>query len=171
LTFAYSIATEFICAHVCAVCSLSVVHSALGNEDEGVLQLYEGTCCLAWGVILDRKSDKGVVGVFSISNAGGSVCGCRCVYTQTHKHNAHMGYSGLRPGVRMRHLEGPKNLDRLNLVIYVFVYVYKLHICMYRLGGGMTSWTNCFFSLTYSFFDKEKPKMRTQITNNLKSKI
>jgi len=49
------------------------------------------------------------------------------------------------PGVEMKHLEGPKNPDELNLGIYVFVYVYKVHICMYMLGGGMRSWTNCFF--------------------------
>ena len=29
--------------------------------------------------------------------------------------------------------------------IHIFVYVYKLHMCMYMLGGRMRSWTNCFF--------------------------
>jgi hypothetical protein len=37
----------------------------------------------------------------------------------------------------------------LNLGIYVFVYVYKVHMCVYMLGGGMRSWSNSFFSLTY----------------------
>ena len=104
-----------------------------------------GTCCLAWEVIFERRRDRGVVCVFSIFNAGGSVCGCMCVYTHTHIHTAHMGYSDVSPGVGMRHLEGPKNSDGPNLGIYIFVYVYKVHICMYMLGGGMTSWTNCFF--------------------------
>jgi len=60
-----------------------------------------------------------------------------------------MGYSGVSPGVGpgMRHLEGPKNPDGLNLGIHVFVYVYKVHMCMYMLGVGMRSWTN------YSFDD------------------
>jgi len=48
----------------------------------------------------------------------------------------------------MRHLEGPKNPDGLNLDIHIFVYVYKVHKCIYMLRGGMRSWTNCFFLLT-----------------------
>ena len=69
------------------------VHSELGNEEGGVQLMYEGTCCLAWGVIFDRRRDRGVVCVFSISNAGGSVCGCKCVYTirtHTHTHTLHI---------------------------------------------------------------------------------
>jgi len=91
------------------------VHSALGNEGGGVQLLYEGTCCLTGGFIFDRRRDRGVVCVFSIVNAGGSVCGCMCVYTHTHTHTAHMGYSVVSPGVGMRHLEGPRNPDGLNL--------------------------------------------------------
>jgi len=37
----------------------------------------------------------------------------------------------------MRNLEGPKNPDGINLGMYVFVYVYKAHLCMYILGGEM----------------------------------
>jgi len=36
-------------------------------------------------------------------------------------------------GVGMRHLEEPKNPDGLNLGIHIFVYVYKLHMCIYML--------------------------------------
>jgi len=60
-----------------------------------------------------------------------------CVYTHTHTHTAHMGYSIVSPVVGMRHLEGPTNPDGLNLGINVFVYVYKVHMCMYMLGGGI----------------------------------
>jgi len=128
---------------------VQLVHLALGNENGGVQLVYEGTCCLAWGDIFDRRRDhRGIVCVFSILNAGGSVCGCMCVYTHTHTHTEHMGYFDVSPGVGIRHLEGPKNPGALNLGIYVFVYVYKVLICMYTLGGGMTSWTNCVFSLT-----------------------
>jgi len=88
---------------------------------------------------------EGKIGVLSVFNAGGSVCGCMCVYTHTHAHTAQMEYSDVSPGVGMRHLEGLKNPDGLNLGIYIFVYVYKVHMCMYMLGGGMRSWTNCFF--------------------------
>jgi len=69
----------------------------------------------------------------------------RCVYTHTHTHTAQMGYSVVSPGVGMRHLEGPKNPDGLNLSVHIFTYVYKVQMYMYMLGGGMRSWTNCFF--------------------------
>jgi len=130
-----------ICAHACAVCFIL----RWGNEDGEVRLVCEGTFCLASGVIFDRRKDGSVVCVFSIFNAGGSVCRCMGVYTHTHAHTAQMGYSHVSPGVGMRHLEGPKNPDGLNLGTYVFVYMYKVHMCMYMLGGGMRSWTNCFF--------------------------
>ena len=53
-----------------------------------------------------------------------------CVCIRTHTHTAQMGYSVVSPGVGMRHLEGLKNPDGLNLGMYVFVYVYKVHMCM-----------------------------------------
>jgi len=80
-----------------------------------------------------------------------------CVYTHTHTNTAHMGYSVVSPGVRTRHLEGPKDPDELNLGIHIFVYVYKVHECMYMLGDGIRSWTNCFFLELSS--EKEKQKM------------
>jgi len=72
------------CAYV--LMYVPFVHLALGNEDRGVQAIYESTCCLAWGVIFDRRKDRGVVCVFSIFNAGGRVCWCICVYTYTHTH-------------------------------------------------------------------------------------
>jgi len=106
---------------------------------------------LGW-LFFDRRKDRGVVSVFSIFSVVGSVCGCMCVYTHTHTHAAQIGYSDVNPGVGMIHLEGPKNPDGLNLGIHIFVYVYKVHMCLYMLRGGMRSWTNCFFLLTYLFF-------------------
>ena len=82
-----------------------------------------------------------------------------------------MRYSYVVLGVGMRHLEGPENPDGLNLGIFAFVYVYEVHIYMNMLGGGMRSWTDCFFSLKCISLDKEKQKMWTQTTDNLKSKI
>jgi len=145
------------------------VHSALGNEGRGVYLIHESTCCLAWGVIYDRRRDRGVVCDFSIFNAGGSVCGCGCVCKHAHTHTAHMGYSDVSPGVWMRHLQGPKNPGGLNRGIYVFVYVYKIH--MHMLRGGMGSCTNCFFLKNIFSFEKEKQRMWAQSTDNLKSKI
>ena len=80
------------------------------------------------------------------------MCACVCVYAHTHTHTAQMGYLDVSPGVGMRHLKGPKNPDGLNLGIHIFVYVYKVHMCIYMLRGGMGSWTNCFFLLTCLFF-------------------
>jgi len=99
--------------------------------------VYESACCLAWGAILDRRKDSGVVCVFSIFNAGGNVCVCGCVYTHTQTHTAQV--LGCEPRSRVRHLEGPKNPDGLNLDIHIFVYVYKVHMCIYMLRGGMRS--------------------------------
>ena len=111
----YTLATG--CAY--ALMYVQFVHSVLGNEDGWVHLVYEGTCCLAWGILFDRRRDRGVVCVFSIFKAGGSLCACRCLYTHTHTHTAHMGYSDVSPGVGMRHLECPKNPDGLNLGICV----------------------------------------------------
>jgi len=112
-TFAYTLAKG--CAY--ALMYTQFVHLALGNKDGGLQLVYEGTCCLTWGAIFDRRRDRGVVCVFSIFSAGASVCGCMCVYTHTRTHTAQMGYSVVSPGVGMRHLEGPKNQDGLNLGI------------------------------------------------------
>ena len=100
------------------------------NEGWGVQLVYEGICCLTWGVILDRRRDRGVVCVFSILNAGGSVSVCMCMYTQTHTYTAYMGYSDVSPRVRMRHLEGPKNPDGLNLGIYMYSYMCTKYTCV-----------------------------------------
>jgi len=135
-------------------CMCILSHLALGIEDWGVPS--NSTCCLAWGFIFDRRKDRGVVCVFSIFNAGGSIRGCMCVYVyaRTHTHCTD-GVLGVSPAVRMRHLEGLKNLHGLNLGIHIFVYVYKVHMCMYMLRGGMRSWTDCFF-LEHIFLPKAK---------------
>jgi len=80
---------------------------------------------------------EGKIGVFSVSSLFLTrvgvylgVCVCIC----THTHTAQIRYSDVSPGVGMIHLEGPKNLDGLNLGIYRFVYVYKVHMCMNMLG-------------------------------------
>ena len=59
---------------------------------------------------------------------------CVSVFIRTYTHTLHR-CSDVSPGVGMRHLEGPKKPDGLNLGICVFVYVYKVHMYMYMLGG------------------------------------
>jgi len=79
--------------------------------------------------------------VFSLFLDGcGNVRGC-VRPTHTHTHTARV-VLGCEPRGRIRHLEGPKNPDGLNLGIYVFLHVCKVHMWIYVLGGGMRSWTN-----------------------------
>jgi len=59
------------------------------------------------------------------------VCVGVCVCIRTHTHTFHLGYSDVSPGVWTRHLEGPKNPDGPDLGIHVFVYLYKVHMCIY----------------------------------------
>jgi len=49
----------------------SLFHFAWRIKNGGFHLVYESTCCLAWGVVFDRRKDRGVVCVFSIFNAGG----------------------------------------------------------------------------------------------------
>ena len=81
-TFACTLAIG--CAY--ALMYVQFVHLPLGSEGRGVQLVYDGTCCLAWEVIFDRRKGRGVVCVFSIFIAGGSVCRCMCVYTHAHTH-------------------------------------------------------------------------------------
>jgi len=60
---------------------------------------------------------------------------------------------------------------RIYLGIHMFVHVYKVHMCMYMLEGGMRSWTNCFFLQHFVSSEKEKQKMWKQTADNLESKI
>jgi len=77
----------YMYVYVCVYIYIYILfHPALGNVDGGVKLVYESACCLAWGVIFDRK-----IGVLSVSslfqvNASGSVSGCVCLHTHTHTH-------------------------------------------------------------------------------------
>jgi len=114
-----------------------------------------------WGLFLT----EGKIGLLSVSSlfltrvgVYVGVCVCKRTHTAyTHTHTTQMGYLDVSPGVGMTHLEGPKNPDGLNLGIHIFVYVYKVHMCIYMLRGGMRlgSCTNCFFLLTSLFFSEK----------------
>jgi len=55
------------------------------------------------------------------------------VYTHTHTHTAHMGYSGVSTGVGMRHLEGPKNPDGLiSAYFYSYMCTKYIFVCTAR---------------------------------------
>ena len=70
---------------------------------------------------------------------------CVCVRMRARTHTLYMGNSDVNPRVGTKHLKSPKNLDGLNLGIYVSVYVYKVCMCIYVLRGVMRSCTTCFF--------------------------
>jgi len=107
---------------------------------------------------------EGTIGVLSVSSpilmrVGVYVGVCVCI--RTHTHTAQIGYLDVSPGVGMRHLEGPKNPDGLNLGIHIFVSVYKVHMCIYMLRGRMRSWTNCFFLFIMSFLLRKVKDVKT----------
>jgi len=94
---------------------------------------------VAWcgGLFFDRRKDRGVVCVFSIFKAGGSVCGCMCVYTHTHTHCTD-GVFRCEPRSQHETPGGPEE-SGWTKSRYVFIYVYKVHMCMCMLGGGLRS--------------------------------
>jgi len=96
---------------------------------------------VAWrGRLFLTEGKIGVVSVNSLFSTRVGVYVGVCVCIRTYTHTLHR-WGTRSPGVGMRHLEGPKNPDGPNLGIYIFVYVYEVHKCMYMLGGGMRSWT------------------------------
>jgi len=123
-TFANTLATG--CAY--ALMHVQFVRSALGERGCGGSTWLWSTCCLAWGIIFDRRKDKGVVCVFSIFNAGGSVCGCVCVYTHTHTHtHCADGVFGCEPRSRDETPGGTEESRKTksrHIYIRVCVYVY-----------------------------------------------
>ena len=54
-----------------------------------------------------------------------------CVCIRTHTRTAQMVYLDVSSGVGIRHLEGPKNPDGLNLGIHVFICVQSTHVYKY----------------------------------------
>ena len=73
------------------------------------------------------EGKKGVLSVSSLFLKRVGVYVGVCVGIRAHTHCTD-GVFGVSPGVGMRHLEGPKNTDGLNLGIHIFVYVYKVHM-------------------------------------------
>jgi len=118
----------------------SLFHVVLGNEDRGVQLVYGSACCLTWGVIFDRRKDRGVVCVFSIFNAGGSVCECVCVYTHTHTHCTD-GVLGCAPRSRDETPRGPEEFRwTKSRHTYIRICV-QVHMCikLFHIGsqGGL----------------------------------
>jgi len=83
----------YICARLCAVCSLAL------REEGGEIELLYGEylslgvvgCSWRAGLFL-TEGEIGVLSVCSLFfDASGSVHGCMCVYTRTH--TLHVGYS------------------------------------------------------------------------------
>jgi len=69
---------------------------------------------------------------------------CVCMYTHMHWHtHTSFGLLGSEPR-DTRHLESPKNPDRLNLCIHVSVCVYEVHMYMCMLGKAIKSGPTVF---------------------------
>ena len=85
----------------------------------------------------------GKIGVLSVSSLFSTRVGvyvgvCVCIRTHTHTHCTD-GVLGYEPRSRDETPGGPENPDGLNFGIHIFVYVYKVHMCMYVLVGGTRS--------------------------------
>ena len=156
------------CAH--ALMYVQFVDSALGNEDGGVQLVYEGTCCLAWGVIYDRRKDRGVVFVFSIFNADGSVCGCRCVYTHTHTHCTY-GVLGCEPRGRDETPGGPEESRwTTSRHICIRICVQSTHMYAYAKGRDEILDKSLFFFNIFILSKKKSKRCERKppIISNLK---
>ena len=87
---------------------------------------------VAWrGGLFLKEGKIGVLSVvFSIFNAGGSVCGCMCVYTHTHTHTTQMGYLDVSPGVRKGHLEA-RRIQMDYISSYIYSYMCTKYTCVH----------------------------------------
>jgi len=149
----------------------SLFHLALGNEDGGVQLGYESACCLAWRAIFDRRKDSGGVCVFSIFNAGGSVCVCECIYTHTHIHYTD-GVLGCEPRSRDETPGGPEEIRwTKSRHTYIRICVQSTHVYIYVKRRDEII-ECCFFFFNIFFLPKKKSKRcerKPQIISNLNS--
>jgi len=92
---------------------------------------------------------EGKIGWLSVSSlfltwVGVYVGVCVCIHTHTHTHCTD-GVLGCEPRSRGETPGGLEESGWTKSRHTHIQYVYKVHMCMYMLGGGMRSWTNCFF--------------------------
>jgi len=104
------------------------VHLALSDEGGGVQLVYQSNCCLAWGVIFDKRKDRGVVCVFSIFKC---MWVCMCVYAHTHTHYTD-GVFGCEPRSRDETPGGPEESRwTKSLHTYIRICVQSTHVYVY----------------------------------------
>jgi len=68
-----------------------------------------------------------------------------CVHAHTLTHCTD-GVLGCEPRSRDETPGGPEESRWINFGIHTLVYVYKVHMCICMLGGGMRSWTPLMIS-------------------------
>ena len=104
----------------------------------GFIKCMKGTCCWHEGLFL-TEGEIWMFAMYLLYFDGELDC-MRvfvCGYAHTHTHT-HVGYLHVSPGVGTRHLESPKNPDRLNLSIYICrICVQNIHVYICMLGSGM----------------------------------
>jgi len=92
LILAHTLSRVCTGTRVCVVCSL-----AFGDESGGVQLLYARHLLLTWGIILDKRKDRGVcMYLFYVDGNLESMCVGVFVYTHTHTHAAR-GVLGCEP--------------------------------------------------------------------------
>ena len=130
-----------ICAHIYAVCSFSVGERGCGYSTSLWRHLLFGVGGYFW-----QKERYGCCLCFLYFQCGWERMRVYvCVYAHTHTRCTY-GVLGCEPRSRDETPGGPKE-SGWTKSRHTTVYLYKVHMCMYMLEGGMRSWTNCFFLL------------------------
>ena len=153
-TIVYTLATG--CAY--ALMYIQFVRLALGKEDVGVQLVYERTCCLAWGIIFNRRNDRGVVCVFSIFESRWECMWVYvCVYAHTNTHYTD-GVFGCEPRSRD---ETPGGLEESRWTkswytcTRLSVQSTHVYVCARRRDEILDK---LLFPITYFFFRQRKAK-------------
>ena len=137
-------------AHVCAVCSL-----ALRDESGRFQPVYAGHFLLVWGVIFDKRKDRGVVCIFLyfLTGVGMYVDVRVCVYAHMHTHYTWSTRMWAQGSGRDTWRAWRIQMDYI--LTYMFSYMCTKYTCVYMLGWdlGLTA-----FSWTYTSLRKRKAK-------------
>jgi len=103
------------------------------DQNQPTRKLVYACMCMVRCGFVGRVCEWCVVDLWVLTRVGVYVGVCvsesQCIHRHTQTHTLNMLYSDVSPGVSMQNLEGPKSAIGQNLCIYVFLNVYKVHMC------------------------------------------
>jgi len=133
----------YICTFTCAICLFSIGGTRMERFNWSI------TALVAWRAGLFLTEGKiGMLSVLFYFKRGWEfvwVYVCVCLHTHTHCTD---GVFRCDPRSQHETTGGPEESGlgcTKSRHIYIFVNMFKVHMCMYMLAGGMRFWTNCFF--------------------------